>query len=111
MVKTKKGNRKRTRSRSRRGSRMRSRRGSRRKSRRVGNKKFLIHLEIKRNKAKKKLVNISCNIRTEKIKRNKCLRGKKEMTRLTKRICRLRRERTKLQSKLKKLHVKNNKCF
>ena len=82
-----------------------------RKSRHVGNKKFLIHLEKKRSKAKKRLVNISCSIRTAKLRRNKCLRGKKEMMRLTKRICRLRRERNRLQTKLKKLHVKNNKCF
>jgi hypothetical protein len=98
MVKSKKGN-------------NRKRRRSRSKSRRVGNKKFLIHLEKKRTKAKKKLVNISCSIRTAKLRRNKCLRGKKEMMRLTKRLCRLRRERTRLQSTLKKLHVKNNKCF
>ena len=76
-----------------------------------GNKKFLLRLEKKRDKARKKMVNISCNIRTAKLRRNKCLRGKKEMMRLTKRICRLRRDKTRLQSRLKRLHVKNNKWF
>ena len=94
MVKSKKGNKKKKRS-----------------VRRVGNKKFLLRLEKKRDKARKKMVNISCNIRTAKLRRNKCLRGKKEMMRLTKRICRLRRDKSRLQSRLKRLHVKNNKCF
>ena len=82
-----------------------------RKSHRLGNKKFLLRLEKKRDKARKKMVNISCNIRTAKLRRNKCLRGKKEMMRLTKRICRLRRDKSRLQSRLKRLCVKNNKCF
>ena len=52
MVKSKKGNKKKKRS-----------------VRRVGNKKFLLRLEKKRDKARKKMVNISCNIRTAKLKR------------------------------------------
>ena len=78
---------------------------------RTGNKKYLIGLEKKRNKTKRRILNITCSIKKEKLNRNKCLKGKKKMMRLTKRICKMGQMRIKLQNKLRKLHIKNNKCY
>lgn len=64
-----------------------------------------------KNKSLKAYQKINCRLRRTKIKENKCLKRKKSIMRLTRKLCKLDKERRMVKDKLRRMKIRNNKCF
>tara|TARA_B110000967_G_scaffold205271_1_gene249471 strand:+ start:1281 stop:1523 length:243 start_codon:yes stop_codon:yes gene_type:complete len=71
----------------------------------------LIKRMKKRNKTRLNLVRKTCTIKRLKIKRNKFLKNKKKILRITKRLCKLKKKQRKMQNQLGILRFKNNTAY
>ena len=65
----------------------------------------------KRNKLRMRVIKKSCKIRRKKIKNNKYLKNKKQLLRLTRRLCKIKKIEKKIQNKIALLRIKNDKSY
>ena len=64
-----------------------------------------------KNKAANALQKVNCKLRRTRVKENKCLKNKKAISRLTRKLCKLDRERRIVKDRLRRMKLRNNKCF
>lgn len=81
-----------------------------RKKKKVKNKRLLKTMR-KRNKLRLNVQRKNCSIKKQKVKKNKYLKNKKKIMRLTRKLCKAKREVKKLMNKIGILKVKNNKVL
>lgn len=64
-----------------------------------------------KNKTLKDYQKVNCKLRKTRVKENKCLKKKKAIMRLTRKLCKLDKERRIVKDKLRRMKLRNNKCF
>jgi len=80
------------------------------RKKKVKNKRLLKTMR-KRNKLRLNVQRKNCSIKKQKVKKNKHLKNKKKIMRLTRKLCKAKRDVKKLMNKLGILKVKNNKAL
>ena len=65
----------------------------------------------KRNKLRLNIQKKNCSIKKQKVKKNKFLKNKKKILRLTKKICTAKRHVKKLMNQIEIITFKNNQSF
>ena len=81
-----------------------------RKKKKVKNKRLLKTIR-KRNKLRLNVQRKNCSIKKQKVKKNKHLKNKKKIMRLTRKLCKAKRDVKKLMNQIGILKVKNNKAL
>ena len=75
------------------------------------NRSKTLKLMKAKNKAANTLQKVNCKLRRTRVRENKCLKNKKTINRLTRKLCKLERERRIIKDRLRRLKLRNNKCF